>query len=85
MLPNMDESVFEKEWFQKQTIVFDTIYNPERTLFIKQAREAECQTVTGVDMFVRQAAKQFKLFTGYDADVKLMREEVKRATSAANY
>ena len=85
MQPNMDESVFEKEWFKKETVVFDTIYNPERTLFIKQAREAECQTVTGVDMFVRQAAKQFKLFTGHDADAKLMREEVKRATSAANY
>lgn len=85
MQPNMDESVFEKEWFKKETVVFDTIYNPERTLFIKQAREAECQTVTGVDMFVRQAVKQFKLFTGHDADAKLMREEVKRATSAANY
>jgi 3-dehydroquinate dehydratase/shikimate dehydrogenase len=34
----------------------DTIYNPERTLLIKQARERECRTITGVDTFVRQAA-----------------------------
>ena len=85
MHPNLDESPFETEWFRKRTIVFDTVYNPEQTLFIKQAREAGCRTITGVDMFVRQAAKQFKLFTGMDADARLMRNEVKRAISAARY
>jgi len=39
--------------------------------------------ITGVDMFVRQAALQFKLFTGQDAPADLMRETLKRATSAA--
>ena len=85
MHPNLDESVFAPEWFDKNTIVFDTVYNPEQTLFIKYARSAECKTVTGVDMFVRQAAQQFKLFTGQDGDRELMRFEVKRATSAAKY
>jgi 3-dehydroquinate dehydratase/shikimate dehydrogenase len=85
MHPNMDSSPFEPEWFDKNTIVFDTVYNPERTLFVKYAREAECVTLTGVDMFVRQAARQFKLFTGKNADLEVMRYEVKRAISAANY
>ena len=85
MHPNLDESPFEHEWFRKRTIVFDTVYNPEQTLFIKQARQAGCVTITGVDMFVRQAAKQFKMFTGEEADRKLIRYEIKRATSAARY
>ncbi len=85
MFPEMDHTPFEKEWFDKKCVVFDTVYNPEQTLFIKQAREAECTTITGVDMFVRQAARQFKLFTGTDPDVKLIRYEVKRAISAAKY
>ena len=45
-------------------IVFDTIYNPEQTLLIKQARSRDCRTVTGIEMFVRQAELQFKLFSG---------------------
>lgn len=85
MHPNLDESPFLPEWFNKKSIIFDTVYNPEQTLFIKQAREAECTTITGVDMFVRQAARQFKLFTGEEADKELMRYEVKRAISAAKY
>lgn len=85
MYPNMDESPFEAEWFDRHTLVFDTIYNPEQTLFIKYARQAGCETLTGVDMFVHQAARQFELFTGVPADTEIMRYEVKRGTSAARY
>jgi len=85
MHPNMDETPFDAEWFDKRTIVFDTVYNPEQTLFIKQARAAGCTTITGVDMFVRQAAEQFSLFTGKKPNVETIRYELKRATSAARY
>lgn len=85
MFPKMDESPFEADWFDRNTLVFDTIYNPEQTLFIKHAREAGCPCITGVDMFVRQAAEQFKLFTGIEADIEKIRYELKRATSAAQY
>ena len=85
MYPNMDVTPFDAENFDKKCVIFDTVYNPEQTLFIKQAREAGCTTITGVDMFVRQAAKQFKLFTNTDPDMKLIRYEVKRAISAAKY
>ena len=85
MHPHMDVTPFDAEWFDKSVIVFDTIYNPEQTLYIKKAREAGCTTITGVDMFVRQAAEQFKLFTGKKPSLKTIRYEVKRATSAAKY
>ena len=85
MHPNMNDSPFDAEWFDKRSVVFDTVYNPEQTLFIKQAREADCLTVTGIDMFVSQAAKQFKLFTGTEPDMETIRFEIKRAISAAKY
>ena len=85
MFPNMDETPFEAEWFDKDTIVFDTVYTPEQTLFIKYARAAECTTITGVDMFVRQAAEQYRLFTGREPNLETIRFELKRATSAARY
>jgi len=64
-------------------VVFDTVYNPERTLLIKQARERDCRTITGVEMFVRQAGRQFELFTGRPAPLDVMRDVVRRAISAA--
>ncbi len=54
--------------------VFDMVYNPEQTLLVKQARDCECSVVTGVDMFIRQAAHQFKLFTGEEAPAEVMRQ-----------
>jgi 3-dehydroquinate dehydratase/shikimate dehydrogenase len=64
-------------------IVFDTVYNPENTLLIKEARSAGCRTVTGVDMFVRQAAHQFRIWNGSDAPESVMRDALKRATASA--
>jgi 3-dehydroquinate dehydratase/shikimate dehydrogenase len=66
-------------------IVFDAVYNPEATLLIKHARSRNCKVVTGVDMFVRQACLQFKLFTGQEGPADLMRDVIKRAIGAARY
>ena len=82
MHPNLDETPFAENWLREGMVVFDTIYNPERTLLIKQARERECRTITGVEMFVRQAARQFELFTGRSAPVEVMREVLRKAISA---
>ncbi len=83
MHPNVDESPFEKQYLRRGMIVFDTVYNPENTLLVKEARAKECRVITGIDMFVRQAALQFKLFTGRDAPRDVMRDEMRLATSPA--
>jgi 3-dehydroquinate dehydratase/shikimate dehydrogenase len=54
--------------------VFDTVYNPAETLLLKNAKDVGAKTITGLDMFVSQAGQQFKLFTGQDADEKLIRK-----------
>jgi 3-dehydroquinate dehydratase/shikimate dehydrogenase len=64
-------------------IVFDTVYNPENTLLVKEARAAGCRVVTGVEMFVRQAAIQFRLWHGVDPAAHVMRDALKRATASA--
>jgi 3-dehydroquinate dehydratase/shikimate dehydrogenase len=64
-------------------VVFDLVYNPENTLLMKDARSQGCLTITGVEMFVRQASLQFKLFTGQDAPWDLMRDVLKRTIGAA--
>ena len=68
MHPNVDDTPLPPAAFSRPgMVVFDTIYHPENTMMLKLARERGCQAVTGVDMFLRQAALQFKLYTGQDA------------------
>src|SRR5262249_35147640 len=81
MSPNLDESPLHPSFLKPGLVVMDTIYNPETTLLVKEARLRGCHVITGVDMFVRQAGLQFKLFTGQDAPLDLMRKVVKRALS----
>ena len=83
MHPNVDESPYDKHYLRPSMVVFDVVYNPENTLLVKEARNRNCTVVTGVDMFVRQACLQFKLFTGQDGPAELMREVIRRAIGAA--
>jgi 3-dehydroquinate dehydratase/shikimate dehydrogenase len=81
MHPNIDESPLHSSFFKPGLTVMDTIYTPETTLLVKEARARGCHVLTGVDLFVRQAALQFKLFTGKDPPLEVMRTVVKRALS----
>ena len=83
MHPNVDETPYDRHRLRPAMVVFDAVYNPENTLLIKEARARNCKVVTGVEMFVRQACLQFKLFTGQEGPADLMRDVLKRATAAA--
>ncbi len=85
MHPNVDETPFNKSHLKPSTIVFDTVYNPESTLFLKEARSHGCKVVTGVEMFIRQAALQFLLFTACEAPNALMRETLMRAIGPVRF
>jgi 3-dehydroquinate dehydratase/shikimate dehydrogenase len=68
-------------WFRDNMLVFDTVYNPENTLFLKEARAHGCRTASGLEMFVRQAAFQYERFTGQNSPLDLMRETLRRGIS----
>lgn len=85
MHPNVDETPFDKHHLRPSMVVFDVVYNPENTLLIKDARSRNCTVVTGVEMFVRQACMQFKLFTGHDGPADLMRDVIRRSIAAVKY
>jgi 3-dehydroquinate dehydratase/shikimate dehydrogenase len=81
MHPSVDDSPIHHSFLKPGLMVFETIYTPETTLLVKEARSRSCHVLTGVDMFVRQAALQFKLFTGKEAPLELMRTLVRRVLS----
>ena len=47
--------------------VFDMVYDPAETRFLKAARERGAQVIPGIEMFVHQAARQFEIWTGKPA------------------
>jgi 3-dehydroquinate dehydratase/shikimate dehydrogenase len=85
MHPNVDESPFNRSHLKPSMIVFDTVYNPESTLLLKEARTHGCRVLTGTDMFVGQAGLQYFLFTGKEPPLQLMRETLRRAIGPVKY
>jgi 3-dehydroquinate dehydratase/shikimate dehydrogenase len=82
MHPHVDETPFGGRYLRRSMIIFDMVYNPEQTLLVKQAREVQASAITGVDMFVRQAAMQFTLFTEQEAPSDVMREAIRKTIGA---
>ncbi|KAJ8898668.1 hypothetical protein K2173_004702 [Erythroxylum novogranatense] len=64
MEPNIQESPLSKEALTAYALVFDAVYTPRNTRLLQEAREVGSIVVSGVEMFIRQALGQFRLFTG---------------------
>lgn len=85
MHPDLNSTPYETSKLSTRNLVFDTVYNPQQTLLLKGAKEQKCQTISGVDMFVRQAAMQYKLFTGKDANLPEMKKVFLEAINPATF
>jgi 3-dehydroquinate dehydratase / shikimate dehydrogenase len=81
MMPQLDESPIHNSFLKPGLIVMDCVYTPEHTILIKEAKSRSCHVITGLDMFVRQAALQFELFTNQKAPFELMYKTVKHSLS----
>ena len=60
-------------------LVYDLVYNPLETRFMREARAAGCETINGLAMLVAQAAAQFRLWTNMEAPVETMRRAAEQA------
>ncbi|MDE5670330.1 MAG: shikimate dehydrogenase, partial [Eubacterium sp.] len=74
MHPNINGCVLPKEIIQKADAVFDAVYNPEETLFIKYAKEAGVKYSNGLSMLVWQAAIAEEIWN----DVKFTEEDIQK-------
>ncbi|MEO0587133.1 MAG: type I 3-dehydroquinate dehydratase, partial [Planctomycetota bacterium] len=62
---------------QNPRVVFDTIYNPATTVLLAEADAAGRATISGIEMFVRQAAGQFTAWTGKPAPLDVFEQVVR--------
>ena len=67
MFPEVDDTITDlEESFNEEQIVFDLIYNPTKTRFLKMAEMQGAKVVGGLKMLISQAAKSFELWTGVE-------------------
>jgi 3-dehydroquinate dehydratase / shikimate dehydrogenase len=57
----------------KGKMVFDVVYSPPTTRLLREASAAGATIVPGTEMYLRQAAKQSRLFVGAPPDLDVMR------------
>jgi len=60
----------DEKLFHPNLLVYDLIYYPEKTLFLKQAERAGAKIINGLPMLVYQGIESFYLWTGLKPEVK---------------
>lgn len=58
------------------TFVYDLVYNPRQTKLMHQAQATGCRAANGLGMLLQQGALAFRLWTGVEPDIMVMREEL---------
>ncbi len=76
MTPDPHRTLIPSSLFRPELAVFDAVYNPRRTLLLKQAAAIGCRVVEGMEMFLGQAMVQFGLWTGQPAPADAMRQVI---------
>jgi len=82
MNPNTDTSIATAEELHSGLTVFDIVYNPLETRLLREAKAAGAKTISGVLMLVYQGAEAFRLWTGVEPPVELMKKTVLEALQA---
>ena len=74
MAPDIDASIItDSSFFHKDLIVSDIIYNPRETKLLRIAKEFGCPSFNGLYMLLYQGAEAFKIWTGQDMPIDIIK------------
>jgi 3-dehydroquinate dehydratase/shikimate dehydrogenase len=73
MAPHTDQTPIPKSILKKK-IVFDAVYNPPVTKLLREAKSVGAKTISGIEMYLNQAALQSELYTGIKPSTQFMRK-----------
>lgn len=77
MYPNIEERLpIDTRFLHNRQLVYDLIYNPRETIFLREAKHRGCTVINGLSMLVYQGAEAFALWTGRQAPIAIMRSAV---------
>jgi len=58
---------------KQDTVVYDIVYNPIKTVLLKEAERNGLRTIEGLDMLIYQAQRAIEIWTGKRADFNVMK------------
>lgn len=73
MYPNVTDSPWERVDFGAHHVGYDLIYNPMQTQFLKDIANVGGQVISGVEMFIGQAAAAYRQWTHQDMPLDVVR------------
>ncbi|MDR2694280.1 MAG: shikimate dehydrogenase [Chitinispirillales bacterium] len=74
MHPNVDDTPLDRSFFNSGMTVFDAVYNPGETRFLREAAAAGCVARNGLLMLLHQGLESFRYWTGVDAPADIFDE-----------
>lgn len=77
-----DQSPVPEGLVSSEMVVSDIVYTPRVTPLLRQAQAAGARIVEGLEMFAQQGAEQFRIFTGREIKVEVLRDAVIAALEA---
>ena len=76
MAPNIEDSLItDTTMFHPKLTVSDIIYNPEETRSFFDWLKGGCKTFNGLHMLLYQGAAAFKLWTGQEMPIQVIKEK----------
>lgn len=84
MAPRVDNTPLpDEKLFHPNLLVYDLIYHPAKTLFLKQAERAGAKIINGLPMLVYQGMESFYLWTGFKPEGEEVLEMIEKITQIA--
>ncbi len=79
--PAENDTPIAPELIPPGALVFDLVANPPETRLLAEARRRGARTVSGLAMLVYQGAESFRLWTGLEPPLDVMREAARGAAA----
>lgn len=67
--------------FPPHFVVYDLVYVPQKTGLLRDAKQAGARTISGLEMLLEQGAASFKLWTGKNAPLTVMKKTLRQSLS----
>ncbi|MDQ4073187.1 MAG: shikimate dehydrogenase [Thermoproteota archaeon] len=69
-----ESSPLQKEWINKDALVFDIVYRPIFTDLLDKSKEIGAHIIFGYEMLLYQGARSFEIWTGINAPIDIMKK-----------
>lgn len=78
MHPHEDKTPIDPKVFRRDCVLVDLIYNPAKTLFLKQGEDRDMKVLNGLGMLIHQALEAYRIWTGKSESADFVRNALRK-------